>query len=243
VLSALTARQIFGTIDAVGRELILQGRPGAPTATVIGIARDTDVGRVLVERRAFVYLPLSQHYDPFLTVVARSTGDAGRSVRALRDALRRVDPDLAVEVIDTGRVVLTGPFALVRAAGFSALALAALTLLLAMVGLFGIQSHVVAHRTREIGLRMSFGASAAQIERMVLKDGYRPVLEGLAVGLVIGLVGRALVVAYLEVDVSIVDPWMLLVTPIPLIAAAFCACYLPARRAAAVDPNVALRHE
>ena len=90
---------------------------------------------------------------------------------------------------------------------------------------------------------MSFGASAAQIERMVLKDGYRPVLEGLAVGLVIGLVGRQLVVSYLDVDVSVIDPWMLLVVPIPLILAAFCACYLPARRAAGVDPNVALRHE
>jgi len=131
----------------------------------------------------------------------------------------------------------------VRAAGLAALALGALTLLLAMVGLFGIQSHMVAHRTREIGVRMSFGASAAQIERMVLKDGYRPVLEGLAVGLVIGLVGRQLVISYLDVDVSVVDPWMLLVVPIPLILAAFCACYLPARRAAGVDPNVALRHE
>ncbi len=88
---------------------------------------------------------------------------------------------------------------------------------------------------------MSFGASAAQIERMVLKDGYRPVLEGLAVGLVIGLVSRQLVVSYLDVDVSVVDPWMLLVVPIPLILAAFCACYWPARRASKVDPHVALR--
>jgi len=71
----------------------------------------------------------------------------------------------------------------------SALALGALTLLLAMVGLFGIQSHIVARRTREIGVRMSLGASGAQIKRMVLKDGYRPVLEGLALGLFIGLSG------------------------------------------------------
>jgi len=77
----------------------------------------------------------------------------------------------------------------------------------------------------------------------VLKDGYGPVLEGLAVGLVIGLAGRQLVVSYLDVDVSVVDPWMLLVVPIPLILAAFWACYLPARRAAGVDPTVTLRDE
>jgi ABC-type lipoprotein release transport system permease subunit len=76
---------------------------------------------------------------------------------------------------------------------------------------------------------------------MVLKDGYRPVLEGLALGLFIGVTGRALVCAYLDLEMSIVDPWMLLVVPIPLVLAAFCACYLPARRAAGVDPNVALR--
>ena len=110
-----------------------------------------------------------------------------------------------------------------------------------MVGLFGIQSHIVARRTREIGVRMSFGASAAQIKRMVLKDGYRPVLEGLALGLFIGLAGRAIVRAYLDIEVNVVDPWMVVV-PIPLVLAAFCACYLPAQRASAVDPNVALRH-
>jgi ABC-type antimicrobial peptide transport system permease subunit len=117
-----------------------------------------------------------------------------------------------------------------------------LTLLLVMVGLFGIQSHMVAHRTREIGVRMSFGASADRIRMMVLKDGYRPVLEGLATGLFIGLAGRVIVRAYLDVDVTVIDPWMLLIVPIPLILAAFCACYLPAHRAAQVDPIIALGH-
>ncbi len=243
VVSELTARRIFGSIEAVGRRLVLQGRPHTPIVTVVGVARDTDVRQMLLEPEALVYFPLTQQYDPFLTVVARSTGDAGRAVRALRETLHRVDPDLALEAIGTGRSVLTGPYVLVRALGIAALILGALTLLLAMAGLFGIQSHLVVHRTREIGVRMSFGASGAQIQRMVLKDGYRPVLEGLALGLFIGLVGRAIVVAYLEVDVDVIDPWMLLVTPVPLILAAFCACYMPACSAARLDPSAALRHD
>ena len=164
------------------------------------------------------------------------------AVRALRGALRQVDPDLAVEVIGTGRTVLAGASVFLRAAGVAALALGGLTLALAMVGLFGIQSHIVAHRTREIGVRISLGASPGQIKRMVLRDGYRPVVEGLAIGLFIGVIGRAIVRAYTDVEVSVVDPWLFFVVPIPLIVAAFCACYFPAHRAAGVDPNVALRH-
>ena len=81
-----------------------------------------------------------------------------------------------------------------------------------------------------------------KIKGMVLKDGYRPVFEGIAIGVFFGLSGRAIIRAYLDAKIGILDPWMLAVVPIPLILAAFCACYLPARRAASVDPTVALRH-
>ena len=161
----------------------------------------------------------------------------------MREAIRRADPDVAIDRIGTGRTVLAGPFQVMRGFGLTAIGLGAITLLLAMAGLYGIQSNVIANRTREIGVRMSFGATSSQIKRMVLLDGYRPVLDGLLFGLSIGLVGRAIARAYLDLDVAIVDPWILVVTPIPLVGAAFFACYLPARRAAAVDPNVALRCE
>ena len=171
---------------------------------------------------ALVYVPLMQRFDTILTVAARTTGDPALAVRAVRDAIRRTDSDLAVDVSGTGREVLAGAFVLLRAAGVAAVSLGGLTLLLAMVGLFGIQSHRVAQRTREIGVRISFGASGARDSaRMVLKDGARPVLEGLLMGLFIGLAGRAMVRAYLEVDVSIVDPWMLIGVPIPLMLSAY----------------------
>jgi putative ABC transport system permease protein len=243
VVSEHTARLIFGSADAVGRLVVLGEPPRRQsTATVIGIARDTDVRSMFRDPAPLVYLPLAQRFDPSLTIAVRSTGDVTRAVGALQESIRRIDPDLALDGIGTGRTILAGPSVLLRALGLSALALGGLTLLLAMAGLFGIQSHAVASRTREIGVRMSFGASPAEIHWMVLKDGTLPVLDGLALGVCAGLAGRAIARAYLDLDISILDPWILVVVPIPVVLAGFCACYLPAARAARVDPNVALRH-
>ena len=245
IVSELAARQWFGAADPVGRRLIVRRRPAADTVVVVvGVARDTDVRWIYTDRRALVYLPLSQHFASGITLTARSTGAASRAVPALREAIRKGDPDVAVTAIGTASSLLAGPFVIVGSLGRGALYLGGLSLLLSMVGLFGVQSHVVAHRTREIGVRLSVGASAGQIKLMVLKDGYRPVFEGLILGLWGGVAGRLIMRSYMELkDVTIVDPWMLLLTPIPLIAAAFCACYLPASRAASVDPTVALRCE
>jgi ABC-type antimicrobial peptide transport system permease subunit len=156
-------------------------------------------------------------------------------------AIRRADPDLAIAAIGSGPTVLSGPFGLLRAATTASLALGLLTLAMSMVGLYGVQSLAVGRRTREIGVRLSFGATSAQVKRMVLTDGYRPVFEGMAIGLFMGIAGRAIVRVFLDVPLAVLDPWILAVVPLPLIVAAFCACYLPARRAAAIEPMVVLR--
>jgi ABC-type antimicrobial peptide transport system permease subunit len=160
----------------------------------------------------------------------------------LRTGARLAAPDVGFERSGAGYTVLAGPHVFLRTLGLVAITLGLVTLVLAMVGLFGVQSHIVSHRTREIGVRMSFGATAAQIRAMVLKDGYRPVFEGLAIGLFIGIVGRAVIQSQTPVPIGIVDRWMVLLVPVPLLLAAFFACWLPAYRASRVDPNVALRH-
>lgn len=245
IISELAAKQLFRDADPIGRALIVR-LPQATEirAVVVGVARDTDVGWIYSDPRALIYMPLAQQFARGLTITARSTGAGAQAVPALREAIRKADPDLAVTAIGAASTLLAGPFVIVSSLGRGALYLGGLALLLSMVGLFGVQSHVVAHRTREIGVRMSVGATARQIKLMVLKDGYRPVFEGLLLGLWGGVAGRIMVRSYLELEnVTIFDPWMLFITPIPLIAAAFCACYLPASRAASVDPTVALRCE
>ncbi len=246
IINETAARGLFGTVEGIGRQLIVQmnalgGDRRGTAMTVVGVARDTDGGRYLSDRKyPTVYMPLTQVYHPFLTVTVRGS-DAGAAHAGLLQAIRKANPDIAIEYIGSGRTILTGPYVFLRAMGTTAVELGGLTLLMAMVGLFGIQSHTVAHRTREIGVRMTFGATPAQIKRMVLKDGYIPVAQGLALGVFIGFTGRAIIRSYMDADISIVDPWMFLVVPIPLILAAFCACYWPARRASRVDPQVALR--
>lgn len=245
IVSELSARQLFGPVDPVGRTLVVRRQSAADvSAVVVGVARDTDVRWIYTERRPLIYLPLAQHWHAAITLTARSTGSAERAVPALREAIRRADPDLSVTALGAGPMLLAGPFMFVRSLGRGALYLGGLSLLLSMAGLFGVQSHVVAHRTREIGVRMSIGATAGRIKLMVLKDGYRPVVEGLVLGLWGGIAGRIILRRYMELeDVAIFDPWLLLLTPVPLLAAAFWACYLPAAKAASVDPTVALRCE
>lgn len=244
IVSELAARQLFGASDAVGKQVVIS-RPsgGSAEATVVGVAADTDTRWIYRDRRPLIYMPMAQHFTGSVTFTARAS-DGEHAIPVLREAIRQADPDLTVSAIGAGSMILAGPFVLIRSMGMGALYLGGLTLLLSMVGLFGVQSHVVAHRTREIGVRMSLGASARQIKLMVLKDGYRPVFEGLFLGLWGGVAGRIILRAYMQLeDVTIVDPWMLLFTPIPLIGAAFLACYLPASRAASVEPTIALRTE
>ena len=268
VLSERTARKLFGTREVVGRQMLIKpmyagGQPrsvarklalptpgakpaiDAPrTVTIVGVASDTDVVHLFSTIGDVLYLPLEQQNGSltFAIAVVRTAGDPYAGVRVLRDAIGRTDPDLAVESSGTALGTLGGPTIFLRGGSMFAIGLGVLTLLLAMVGLYGVQSHGVAHRTREIGVRMSFGATAAQIRALVLKDGYRPVVQGIAIGIFIGFVGRGLVRAFLSEAIELVDPWMFVLVPIPLLLAAFFACYWPARRASRVDPNVALRH-
>ena len=244
VISERTARAMFGTRDALARQLVIQawGRAPAETYTVIGIARETDTGEATKRKDNAVYVPLAQHFERNVAIFARTHGEPADAARAIQLAVRRVDPDLGIGTAGPASLILAGEFLAARIAAAIASALGLLTLAMSMVGLYGIQSHVVARRTREVGVRMAIGASAAQIRKMILREGYRPVMQGLALGLFFGVLVRLLLRATVNGQIDVFDPLAFVLVPVPLIAAAFVACYLPARRASRVDPNEALRH-
>ena len=248
VLSEQLARQVFGTSDAVGRDIIFQvsdryhvATRGVAPATVIGIASDTDVSHLESRRDGLIYLPLSQHYASSLTLVARARSSPGAAAAALRTSIAKAAPGLAVSQSGSGIAVLAGFYYFGRIVAAGVTALGFLTLILAMVGLYGVLAQGVTSRTREVGLRIALGAERREIARMIIAEGLLPIAQGLFLGLFFGYAGRYLIRATLDSDIPMLDPVVLIVVPIPIVIAGLLASYWPARRASNVDPNVALR--
>jgi predicted permease len=243
------ARKLFRATNVVGRVLATRtttpGATGPPSVergsiTIVGVSAD-DEPWGNGQRKALMFLPFGQRYQPFATITfIADAGDAGAGVSALRATIRRVDPDLSISSAGTGAVLLGG-FYLLRLIALMSAALGTLALVLAMSGLFGVLSHVVTKRTREMGIRLAIGAERGDIFRLIARDGLQPVGKGLLLGLAIGVASRIAVKAFVETKVAAVDPWPLLLLPIPFVLAALAACYFPAARASRVDPNVALR--
>jgi predicted permease len=246
VISEYTALKMFGTRDAVGRQLTHKpwygGYDAEQTFTVVGISRDTDVDQFMSRGDNLIYIPLAQMYLPNMMIVGRTNGDPADAARALQTIARRADGDLGTGTAGPAAWLTAGAWVAARAVGALATGLGLLTLLLAMVGLYGVLAQTVAHRTREVGVRLALGARTSQIARKIVREGFRPVLQGLLVGMIFGTLARAAVRAMFVAPIQVIDPIALVVVPMPLAIAAFLACYAPARRAARVDPNVALRH-
>jgi hypothetical protein len=242
VLNEKGALSLFGTRDAVGRQILYRNHNRVVTARVIGIAGDTDTMTFTTGYgRSVLWVPLQQQYTSGQLVVSARSSRAD-AARVLQAAARDADPDMSTRTYGEARIILTWPYYHFGVAALGVGALGLLTLLLGMTGLYGVQSQTVTHRTREVGVRVALGATARQIRRMILKAGFIPVAQGIVLGLSIGSLIRLSLRVTFEVPVAIVDPVALVVVPIPVVLAAFLACIIPAHRAARVDPKVALRH-
>ena len=245
VISQSQARRMFGTEHAVGRHVSVQvlGLRAVTDVTIVGVVADTRTERGTVEN--FLYLPIGQPIEgtgtfEFQARAADGT-DPAALARGMRDVLRRLDPEVAVSFV--GRADAQ---AFNQATGLKIFALcfgslALLALGFAMSGLYGVLAHVVARRTRELGVRAALGADPTQLIRMIFKEGGRPVIEGIVIGFGIAAGARLGMQPWFTDPVTAVDPVALIIALVPLLIAAALACYLPARRAARVDPNVALR--
>lgn len=247
VISQLIAREVFGTELAVGRRAwLVDGTAGAATPAhveIVGVAADTDVFAMGNRGYGTIVRPLTGKERIAELAVVVSAADPERTASALRSVVRSIDGDLAVGVAGSGWSRLAGRFYMLNVLGWVSSTLGIVTLLLVMTGLYGVLSTVVAQRHQEMAIRMALGSPRVWLVRQVVREGGAPVVTGLTLGLGVGVLIRMVVDAILPMDLDVVDPFALVLVPILVAVATLAATYLPARRAATVDPNVALRQQ
>ena len=245
IVSRYTAELYWPDGDAVGRR-IKRGRADSdrPWMTIVGVVEDVaDQGLDVPtdEVGAVWYLPYQQHDFRRLALTVRTAGDPQTLVPAIQDVANRHDPDMPIYGAVTMADRLADSYRAEQFVAFLLSGFGLLGLLLAVIGIYGVLSYAVSRRQRDIGIRMALGADAGDVRRLVVIDGLKPALLGLAIGL-IGAAALTGMLAKLYPTVAPDQPigTYLLVTVL-LPAVAFLACWLPARRASKVDPIVILR--
>ena len=246
ILSETAARQIWPDVtdpgQAVGRRVSWLG-PNGPWMTVVGVARDSKFLSLGERPTRFMYLPFGQNARSEMTLHVRAPGVGAAALgEALRGVVKELEPRLPPVSVTT--IVQDMQISLLPAqagAGFLG-TFGLLALVLATVGIYGVTSYAVAQRTREIGIRTALGANRRDVLRLVLGESMRLVAIGGALGLALAL-GAGRLLQSLLYGVSPTDPLTFAGTPLLLAGVALLATLIPARRAAKVDPMVALRYE
>lgn len=238
LLNESMARQAFGAVDPMGREI---STPEA--ATVVGIVADLKYSQLDADPPAEIYVPYQQ--GPFFSgasVAVRTAGDPSAMAPVIRKLISSIDPTQPVYNVKTLVQALSDSIAPRRFNLFLLGTFAAVALLLAVVGIYGVIAYSVAERTREIGVRMALGAQRREVVRMVVRDGMAMAAIGMAAGLA-GAWCLTHLMAGLLYDVKANDAATFGAVAAALAATAMLACWVPALKAARVDPMVALRYE
>ena len=238
LLNESMARQAFGAVDPLGRQISTPG-----PATVVGIVGDLKYSQLDADPPAEVYMPYQQLPFPGgASVAVRTAGDASGMAPAIRKLISGIDPTQPVYNVKTLEQALSDGIAPRRFNLFLLETFAAVALLLAMVGIYGVIAYAVAERTREIGVRMALGAQRHEVVRIVVRDGMRMALAGVAAGLA-GAWSLTHLMDSLLYGVKANNPATFATVAAALAATAVVACLIPALKAARVDPMVALRYE
>jgi putative ABC transport system permease protein len=241
IISEEMARRYWPGVDPIGRTFFWHNLTG-PRLTIVGVAGDVRNLALETDPAPVIYLPSTTHrWNPtFLTI--RTATDPTALVAAVRSVIRGVDPSVAISNIRTAEGILAASVGPRRFNMFLLGSFAAVALVLACVGLFGVMSYLVSQRTHDIGVRLALGAVPADIFRLVIGRGM--VLAG--GGALLGLAAAFWLSRSLEALLFQVRPTDLLTfatVVIVLLAVALIACAVPARRATRVDPVIALRYE
>jgi ABC-type antimicrobial peptide transport system permease subunit len=208
---------------------------------VIGIAKDAQVAQLASSDETYAYLPAGPKEQVRLKLLVHNAPGFPSIAKTIRAAVHTIDPDVAVDVVrmeDYLDVWRTPP----KMVGTLAGSLGGLGLLLACIGVYGVVSYGVSRRVREIGIRMTLGADAREVKRLILRQAMRPVMIGALIGIA-GCAAVSQILKNLLFGVSTHDPLAFVGVPAVLLFVAVAASYIPARRATRVDPMVVLRYE
>jgi putative ABC transport system permease protein len=236
------ARQLWRAEDAVGKRIKVPDDADQPWRTVVGIVADVKQYSLDQAPTMQLYLPYRQVPSNYMTLTIRTSVPAATLISSLREKAKAIEADAAFSDPLMLEEILSGSMASRRFTMVTLLGFALLAATLSAVGIYGVLSYLVVHRTREIGVRLALGASPLRISAMVMMRGIGLVGMGLAIGLGLAL-GASRVLAAMLFEVGPRDALTFVVVPLLLAAVALLACYIPARRAAKVDPIVALRYE
>ncbi len=239
ILNALLARKYFAGQNPVGKRLRF-GAPGSEWIAIVGVVGDTRNMGINEDPTPILYVPFRHLTLPFMSVVMRGSGGAAAAGTAVRESIRNVDSELAVDSVLPMRTVVRESIAATRFGTLLVSAFAIVALALAAVGLYGVISYSVALRTREIGIRVALGARPGQVMSQVIREGMTLTVVGVGLGLAGAFAVTRLISAYLF-GVGVTDPLTFTAVAVLLMTVALIASYIPSRRAVRVDPLVALR--
>jgi len=247
LVSKTLAKRFFPEGEAIGQRIRLGPGGWRPRMTIVGVVEDVKSAGPDAPSQPTFYVPYQQReLDTFTTrgmfLVVKTRGRPESVVNRLRSELNALDPTLALANVETMNGRLRNAVAGRRYHSMLMGLSAALALALAMIGIFGVLSCVVADRRREIGVRMALGSNRADIFRLMLKQGLKPVLAGVCCGWALAWISRNLLAGFLF-GISPHDPMTFISVGLLFLMTATVACLLPAWRAAKVDPMVALRYE
>jgi predicted permease len=237
------ARTYWPGADPIGKRLKRGGASSdAPWMTVVGVAANVKQYALDSDSRVTFYTPHEQALAGTMFVTARTFGDPGSLASAVTNEARAIDPNVPVYDVKTMEQRLSESLARRRFAMIALGLFAAVAMLLAAVGIYGVMSYAVAERTREIGIRMALGAQTSDVLKLVIRQGMVLAIIGVSIGLA-GAIGMTRVMSSLLFGVGATDPVTFAALSLLLGGVALLACYLPARRAMNVDPMIALRYE
>lgn len=248
IVNEAFARRYFPNEPALGQRLRISAPPRLwnnqrlSSFEIVGIARDVKAAGLNAGAEPAYYVPSTQAPLQDMTILVRTQGDPTTLVSALRSSVWAIDPNQPVSNVNTLEKLVAESIAQPRLNMMLMGLFGVLALLLAAVGIYGLLSYAVTQRTQEIGIRMALGAQVSDVLSMVLRQGMTLAVVGIGLGLV-GALALTRLMRGLLFGVGPTDATTFILVSGVLIAVGLVACYLPARRAARVDPLVALRYE